>query len=56
MDARRGPVALVVDVPRASGTTLYARAPEVIPVLSLVVVALALALARRRSTVRLARS
>ena len=56
MDARRGPVALVVDVPRASGMTLYARAPDVIPVLSLVLVALALVLTRRRSTVRPARS
>lgn len=48
MAARRGPAALVVDVPRASGMTLYARAPDVIPALSFVLVALSLALTRRR--------
>jgi apolipoprotein N-acyltransferase len=47
--ARRGPVALVADVPRANGTTLYARAPDVIPALSLALVALCLALTRLRS-------
>ncbi|MBN1207324.1 MAG: apolipoprotein N-acyltransferase, partial [Myxococcaceae bacterium] len=44
--APRGPAALVVDVPRASGATLYARAPNVIPIGSIVLVALALALNR----------
>lgn len=48
MARHHGPAALVVDVPRASGVTLYARAPGVIPALSLVLVALSLALTRRR--------
>jgi apolipoprotein N-acyltransferase len=48
MAAHRGPAALVVDVPRASGTSLYARAPGVVPALSFVLVALALALTCRR--------
>jgi apolipoprotein N-acyltransferase len=46
--ARQGPTALVADVPRASGMTLYARAPDVVPTLSFVLVALSLALTRRR--------
>ena len=46
--ARRGPAALVVAVPRATGMTLYARAPDIIPTLSLVLVALSLALTCRR--------
>lgn len=52
--ARRGPAALVVDLPRASGTTLYARAPNAVPVLSLVLVLVALCLAflRRRVATR----
>ncbi len=46
--APRGPAALVVEVPRASGTTLYARAPDAIPALSFVLMALGLALSNRR--------
>jgi apolipoprotein N-acyltransferase len=53
--ARRGPAALVADVPRATGTTLYARAPYVMPVLSFVLVALALALTRLFARGRAAR-
>jgi apolipoprotein N-acyltransferase len=46
--SHHGPTALVADVPRASGMTLYARAPDVVPTLSFVLVALSLALTRRR--------
>jgi apolipoprotein N-acyltransferase len=46
--APRGPAALVVDVPRASGVTLYARAPNVIPFASIALVALSLVLNRWR--------
>jgi apolipoprotein N-acyltransferase len=46
--AQHGPAALVAEVPRASGTTLHARAPYIIPVLSLVLVALSLALTYRQ--------
>ncbi|WP_428261695.1 apolipoprotein N-acyltransferase [Haliangium sp.] len=45
---RRGPTALVVEVPRATGTTLYARAPAALPALSLGLLALALVSLRRR--------
>jgi apolipoprotein N-acyltransferase len=48
VDAHHGPTALVADVPRASGMTLYARAPNVVPTLSFALVALALAFIRRR--------